>query len=536
MASDRADLILTGGVVHTVDAENSIAEAAAVAEGRILAVGSDAEVLATAGPQTKRVDLAGRSLLPGFIDAHAHPVIIGNAQEAINCKAPGMDSIGALVEAVRQRATQQPPGTWIRGRGYDHTKLAEGRHPNRLDLDPVSPNHPVILTRTCEHIMAWNTRAMELAGVAENAPDPEAGRFDRDDGKLLGVSYERAINPFVDASMPADDELRRWLVAANTLYLASGCTSVHDAWSLTGPAMNVATEMVEKGDLQLRLYSFVTVNVADHPHVGILETGYRTGFGNERLRIGAFKVLTDGSSSGPTAATRAPYTSDSDSFGILYWQQDELDALLGRAHRAGWQCTVHAVGDRAIEQTLNALARAQEEYPREGLRHRIEHCAIAPPDLQARVVAQGIVPVMQPAFFWEFGDGYIRNYGRERADVMFAVRSLLEAGAVVACSSDAPVTDYRPLFGIEQAMTRATQSGDVCGLEERVDLTTAIRLHTINGAYASFEEEIKGSIEVGKLADLTLLEADVRAVPARELRDLPVAMTFLDGEAVYEAV
>jgi len=180
------------------------------------------------------------------------------------------------------------------------------------------------------------------------------------------------------------------------------------------------------------------------------------------------------------------------------------------------------------------MARAQLEAPRDDLRHRIDHCGITPPDLQERVLRQGIVPAMQPAFFWEFGDGYIRNYGRHRADVMFPAKSLLEAGVVVAGSSDSPVTDYRPLFGIEQAQTRATMDGDVCGPEERVDLTTAIRMHTINGAYASFDEDKKGSIETGKLADLTLLSEDIRKVPATELRDLPIDMTFVGGKAAWE--
>jgi hypothetical protein len=536
MAEERADLIFTGGVVHTVDANDSIAEAVAVASGRILVAGSNAEVRATAGPSTEHVELRGRSLLPGFIDSHAHFVGVGAAQDAIDCKAPGMDSIAALVEAVRERAETQPPGTWIRGRGYDHTRLVEGRHPNRTDFDPVAPEHPVVFTRTCGHILAWNTRARELAGLSEEAPDPDAGRYDRDPGgRLLGVSYERANAPIQAAAQPSTEQVRRWLVAANRAYLAAGGTSLHDAGGLAGEPMNIATGLVETDELQVRLYSFVTVNVLDHPHTGILNTGFRTGFGNERLKIGAFKVVTDGSSSGPTAATREPYTSDPDDSGIAYWSQDDLDALLGRAHRAGWQCTVHAVGDRAIEQTLDALARAQAEFPREGLRHRIDHCGITPPDLQERVIRQGIVPAMQPAFFWEFGDGYIRNYGRHRADVMFPARSLLDAGVTVAGSSDAPVTDHRPLFGIEQAMTRATMDGDVCGPDERVDLDTAIRMHTINGAYASFTEGIKGSIEPGKLADLVLLDVDLHSVPADEVRDVPVAMTFVDGRAVYEA-
>ncbi|MGH7279257.1 MAG: amidohydrolase, partial [Candidatus Rokuibacteriota bacterium] len=253
------------------------------------------------------------------------------------------------------------------------------------------------------------------------------------------------------------------------------------------------------------------------------------------LRLGAFKVMTDGSSSGPTAATRAPYTSDCRDCGILYFRQEELDGLLGRAHRLGFQCTVHAVGDRAIEQTLDAMARAQQESPRAGLRHRIEHCGICPADLQARVQGQGIVPVMQPAFFWEFGDGYIRNYGRERADTMFPAASLVARGVPVPASSDAPVTHHAPLFGIEQALTRRTMDGDVCGPAERVDLRTAIRMHTIHGAYAAFEEDAKGSIEPGKLADLVVLADDLARVPVERIRQVGVAMTVVGGEVVYEA-
>ena len=529
--------MFTGGVVHTVDADNQIAEAVAVSDGRILAVGSNAEVTATAGPETRRVELNARSLTPGFIDAHQHFTGVGGMAHSIDCKAPGMDSISAIVEEVRKRTETQPPGTWIRGRGYDHSKLVEQRHPNRHDFDAVAPDHPVVFVRTCGHILAFNTKAAELAGLPLNADDPVGGRFDRDpDGQVNGVAYERANVAFRTASAPTREELREHLLAANASDLASGLTSVQDAGGLLGPPMDVATELVNAGEIQVRLYAFATVNTFEHPLVGLLnQTGLHTGFGSDRLRIGAFKVMTDGSSSGPTAATRDPYHVDPDDSGILYWEQEELDDLIGRAHRAGWQCTVHAVGDRAIEQTLNAMARAQSEAPREGLRHRIDHCGITPRDLQRRVIEQRIVPAMQPAFFWEFGDGYINNYGRERADVMFPAKSIIEAGGIVAGSSDSPVTDYRPLFGIEQALTRATMGGDVCGPEERVDLDTAIRMHTINGAHAEFAEDRKGSIEVGKYADLAVLSEDIRRVEVTELRDLPIAMTVVEGEVVYEA-
>ena len=531
----RADLIFTGGRVHTVNATNEIVPALAVGGGRVLAAGGDAEMRALAGPGARVVELRGRSLLPGFIDAHCHLPSIGMAVTSIDCKAPGMQSIKALQEAVRKRAASQPPGTWIRGRGYDQSRLAEKRHPNRLDWDGVAPDHPVIFTRTCGHISSVNGRALALAGITDATPDPAGGRYDREGGKNLGVAYETAQTPLQVVAMPSAAEFREALLCADRAYLEAGATSVHDAGGLVGPAFVPGQDLAGAGRLRLRIYAFATVNTRKHPLMGLLGTGLHSGLGDERLRLGAFKVMTDGSSSGPTAATRAPYTSNCQDHGILYWDQDDLDDLLGQAHRQGFQCTVHAVGDRAIEQTLNAMARVQREAPREGLRHRIEHCGICPPDLRARVREQRILPIMQPAFFWEFGDGYIANYGQERADTMFPALSLIAAGIPVAGSSDAPVTHYAPLFGIEQALTRATSDGQVCGPDERVDLTTAIRMHTINGAFASFEEPRKGSLEPGKLADLVVLGDDIARVPVKELRHLPVAMTVSGGEVVHEA-
>ena len=530
-----AELIFTGGQVHTVNARNDIVEAVAVGGGRILAVGSTADIRSLAGPGTREVALHGRSLLPGFIDAHCHLTGLGMAMVSIDCKAPGMQSIEALQRAVHERAATQPPRTWIRGRGYDQTRLRERRHPTRDDWDVVTPDHPVIFTRTCGHIASVNSQALQLAGITDQTPDPPGGRYDRDGGRNLGVAYETAQTPLQMAALPTTAEFRAALIRAADAYLAAGCTSVHDAGGLVGPAFGPCQDLVEAGRLKLRIYAFATVNSLSHPVMGVLGAGMRSRFGDERLRFGAFKVMTDGSSSGPTAATREPYTSNGQDCGILYWNQEGLDDLLGRAHRQGFQCTVHAVGDRAIEQTLNALARAQREYPREGLRHRIEHCAICPPDLRARVRAQGIVPAMQPAFFWEFGDGYIQNYGRQRADTMFPVKSLIAAGVPVAGSSDAPVTHYAPLFGIEQALMRRTMTGDVCGPDESVDLTTAIRMHTINSAFASFEEGFKGSLEVGKAADLVVLADDLSQVPVERLRHVGVVMTVVGGEVVYEA-
>ena len=302
MAQDAADIIFTGGNVHTVDAQNSIAEAVAVTGDRISAVGSNAEISAMAGAGTRRVDLNGRSLMPGFIDAHHHFVGVGGAEEAIDCKAPGMQGIAAIQEAVRQRAASLPAGH-MDSRAADTTspRLAEQRHPNRHDFDAVAPEHPVVFTRTCGHIIAFNTKAMEVAGLAFDTPDPDGGRFDRDaDGKIAGVAYERANATISTAATPSRAEIRRWIGAANKADPRQWSDQHPRCGRLYGrPPMDIATGIAGTDELQVRVYAFTTVNALDHPHVGILNTGVHTGFGNDRLRIGAFKVMTDGSSSGP---------------------------------------------------------------------------------------------------------------------------------------------------------------------------------------------------------------------------------------------
>ncbi|HEV2124782.1 MAG TPA: amidohydrolase [Chloroflexota bacterium] len=527
-----ADVILRGGRVHTVDAKDRVVEAVAVAGDRILAVGSDTEVEVVAGPETRVVDLAGRTVLPGFVEAHNHMTGFGAGRVAIDCKAPGIDSIAALKREIAERAHQAPPGEWIRARGYNQTRLAEGRHPNRFDLDEAAPDHPVIVTRTCGHIAAVNSRALVLAGIDDTTPDPPGGRFDRVDGRNAGVAYEAALGPLNRAAAPSREEVKEALARTNQEWLRAGITSSHDA-GMGREQIAALLECIDEGTVQVRVYFTVRLALGADDGFTYLETGLRTGFGNARAKLGPFKLMVDGSSSGPTAATRAPYTSNPQDSGMLYYTQEEVDAIVEQAHRAGFQVTAHAVGDRAIEMMIAAYERVLEKYPRKDHRHRIEHCAMCPPDLVARIARLGVVPVIQPAFFWEFGDGYLANYGVERTGHMFPARSFIDAGVIAAGSSDAPVTDVRPLFGIQQALTRTTMAGKSVGESETITLTEAIRLFTYNGAYAAFEEREKGSLEPGKLADLTVLNGTIDQVPPEEIGSLTVAATLIGGEVVH---
>jgi len=290
------------------------------------------------------------------------------------------------------------------------------------------------------------------------------------------------------------------------------------------------------GDLKIRTYFMVRhtkqASLASH-YIG---AGVFTGFGNNRLRLGPLKVMVDGSSSGPTASTRRPYSHNPSDSGILYFDQGELDGLIEEGHAAGFQVTTHAVGDNAVEMTINAIEKALKKRPRRDHRHRIEHCGICPPDLIARIKHLGIVPVPQPIFFWEFGDGYLNNYGPERVRWMFPARSFIDNGIIAPGSSDCPVTTVNPWLNIYVALTRRTQTGQICGTEERVTLAEALRMFTINGAYASFDEGVKGSLEPGKFADLIVLDRDIFAAPVEEIPNVLPRLTMIGGQVEYSEI
>jgi predicted amidohydrolase YtcJ len=274
-----------------------------------------------------------------------------------------------------------------------------------------------------------------------------------------------------------------------------------------------------------------------HDSPGVVRSGIQagtvTGLGDEQFRIGPAKVFIDGSSSGPTAATRLPYTSNPNDSGILYLNQEELNQILGEAHEAGWQITAHAIGDKAVEMMINCIGNALNNHPRDDPRHRIEHAAITPPDLVKKIRELGIIPVPNPAFIQEFGDGYIKDYG-ERVDHMFPIRSFLDANIIPAIGSDSPITSYHPLIGIHAAVNRFSKSEKEVGTSQTITLQEAIKLYTWNAAYASFEEKRKGSLEAGKLADLVILDRLILNTPNHEIQDIEVEMTIINGEVLFE--
>jgi predicted amidohydrolase YtcJ len=530
-----ADNVFLNAQVVTVDASNSLAEAVAVRGNRIVAVGSNDEVKRFIGPATQVFDLSGKSLLPGFIDSHLHMTIYGMNKLSINAKAPHINSISDLLAELKQKAETTPKGEWVRAWGFDENRMTEKRFPTRWELDEVSTDHPVFVMRTCAHHSVVNSLALQRAGFDERTPDPQGGRIDRDsEGKLTGLLVETAHMQMFEVAGFSEAEFRQGLKLASDDFVAAGITSIHDAGGYGPENLRAMQKAVQAGEVKVRIYAMIcALNQSEEFVRKMVDAGIVTGLGDERFRIGPAKVFTDGASVAPTMAMREPFTSRPGDCGILYYSQEELNRILGEAHAKGFQITAHAQGDRAIEMLINCFEEALAKHPRSNHRHRIEHAGVSMPDLIERMVKLGVVPIPNPAFFYEFGDGYVKNIG-ERVAHMYPARDFFDRGIVAAGASDSPVTSYDPLLGIQAAVHRRSKSGQVVGGNQRISVMEAIRMFTWNGAYASFEEHLKGSIEVGKLADLVVLSDRILDVPPDAIKDLKVEMTFLDGEVVYE--
>lgn len=530
-----ADTVFFNGQVVTVDAGDRVTEAVAVKGNRIIAVGTNEEVKRLVDTRTRVIDLQGKSLLPGFIDSHLHITIYGTNKLGVDCKTRGIDSVRELLEALKEQAQKTPPGEWVRACGFDEDKMAEKRYPTLEELDQVSTEHPVFVMRTCAHHSVVNGPALSIAGYDRQTPDPQGGRIDRDqNGELTGFLVETAHMKMFELAAFTDDEYKLGLRLASEDFVKAGITSVHDAGGYGPDNFRAMQKAVQAGDVKVRIYAIVcALNESEEFVRRMIDAGLVTGTGDNRFRIGPAKVFTDGASIAPTMAMREPFAGREDDRGILYYEQDELNTILGEAHAKGFQITAHAQGDRAIEMLLNCFENALAEHPRENHRHRIEHAGVSAPDLTRRMARLGVVPIPNPAFIYDHGDGYVKNIG-ERVGHMFPVRDQIDQGIIAAGASDSPVTDFNPLIGIHAAVNRLSKTGQAVGANQRVSLLAAIRLFTWNGAYASFEEGVKGSIEAGKLADLIVLDGNILETAPEGIKDLKVELTMIDGELVYQ--
>lgn len=533
-----ADLIFTGGPVFTgrrhASGEWETARAAAVRGDRILAVGTEADVLAHKGARTELVDLRGRTLMCGFIDAHLHLATHGTNQMGVCCKYPEVRSLTDIQSRIAARAAQQPRGTWVRGWGYNQMKLAERRHPTRWDLDQAAPDHPVVLLRTDYHTAVFNSAALRRLGIQDDDPDPPGGEYERAGGVVTGVSKELAYMAHADTCGYSDAELVEGVDLASRDLVRRGVTSVHDMGGPGPRNFRAFQQAIRAGKCDVRIWAVLWSFYGDAElHQAIFGTGLLDGFGDQRLKLGSFKIMIDGSSSGPTAATRQPYAVDPAQSGILHMPPEVVVERIVAAHARGFNCTAHAVGDRAIDILLTAYEEAQRRHPRPGARHRIEHCVMAAPDLRARMKQLGVVPVPQPTWFYEFGDGYLKSYGEERVACFKPLRSWLDEGFIPALSTDCPVTYPDPFLNLYTALTRETAAGAVAPGREQVTLAEALWMYTYGGAYAAGEEAEKGTVQPGRLADLIVLDRDIFGARGAELKQVQVDLTLVGGRVVH---
>ncbi|MEQ8302816.1 MAG: amidohydrolase [Cyclobacteriaceae bacterium] len=525
---EKPQLILYNGNIITVDPKNPRAQAVAIANDRLLAVGTNEEIRALSGPLTKSMDLQGHTVTPGFIDAHCHFASSGRRHLIdIDCE---LDSIEKIKAAVKERASKTPPGEWVFGFKYDDTKTKDGRYINRKDLDEAAPNHPVLINHRGGHTNFANSMAFAKAGVKEDVPNPPGGIFDREDGRLTGRTQETAGDVFNGLRpMPTKEDFVKGVAYMSNLLAKSGITSAHDAGASTYD-MRAYQEAYGRGELKTRVYALIRDGWIDR----MIEAGVKTGLGDQWVKVGPMKTDIDGSISERTARLSKPYIGSKDDYGLLTKTQDELYEICRKAYSNGWQIGVHSNGDVGIDITLSVFERLQKEMPRKDPRFRLEHCTVINDSLVKRIKDLGAIPCPFSTYVYWHGEK-MKYYGEERLKDMFALRSFLNADIKVTQTSDYPPGPYDPLMAMQSSVTRTDYTGKSWGVNQRVTVEEAIKIGTLHGAYASYEENKKGSLEPGKYADLVVLDKDPTKVDPSTIMKIKVEKTMAGGKWVYEA-
>ena len=533
-----ADLVVYNAKVYTVDPGTPRAEAFAVKAGRFTAVGSSAEIRALAGKGTRTFDAKQMAIVPGFIDCHNHApgnvllyeVVVGNPYEV------EFVTIASIVEKLRAKAAQTPPGTWVEGYFFDDTKVKDKRLINVHDLDQVSKDHPVVVEHRGGHTGFYNSKALEMAGVTKNTPNPPGGTFDRDaSGELNGRVTDRARSVFSRVGKrPTFSEEQRMqrdrdgLAYISKQFVRYGVTSVHHE----GGNLTALQQVRARGELLHRVSYEANGRVLE----AMISSGIMSGFGDEWIRLGATSEHTvDGSFSERTMALSTPYPGVTPPYkGNITETQDDLNTWVERVHRAGIQVNCHANGDVAIDMFMTAVERAQRLFPRADARPKITHCTLINDDLLRRIKAAGAVPAAFTSYAYYNSDKF-HFYGEELMKRCMAYRSFLDAGIVAAAGSDFSPGPFDPRMAIQGMVTRTGWDGQTWGANQRITVEEALRVNTINGAYNSHEEAIKGSIAPGKLADFVVLSDDLFTVAKDKIKDLQVVRTVVGGTTVYQA-
>jgi len=520
----QVDLILTNAKIITVDDNFSIQNTVAVDEGLIVATGGQS--LLDKYQSELTVDLEGKTLMPGFIDSHTH--IRGRPQRYIELGDVG--SIAEIQNLIRAKAEELGDGEWITGYGWSEDELIEDRRPMRQDLDEAAPDNPVTLTRAGGHSAVVSTLALTLADITNTTPDPEGGVIERDqNGTATGIIRER--QNIVGRLVPDStyDELIASLEVNLHALLSKGITSITDAskapreYAMWEQLYATATLPLPRSAIQFQWFDTEA----------IAEVKSRVASGTDFLKIGPIKVFADGGFTGPAAYTLEPYVNQGDYRGYLNMPENDLIDHLNEIHDSGWQMGIHAIGDAAIVLVVNTLADALERNPREDHRHYLNHFSMRPPDLTMELMAEHDIHItQQPNFTYTLEGRYAANLDGWRLDHNNPLRSPMDHGITVAISSD--ILPIGPMVGLYAAVTRKGMSGQVYGPDETITIEEAIRAYTLTGAYLNFEEEVKGSLEPGKFADMIVLSNDILTIDPERIMDIEVEQTYVNGKLVYE--
>ena len=536
------DTIWVNGTVVTMEGER-VVQAVAVLGDLIVAVGSDAAVWGLAGPETRVVDLDGRTMTPGFYAAHDHFPGSGRvAVTQVDLNSPpigGIENMDQLVAALRARAEELPEGQWVSGRGYDDTLLAEQRHPTRADLDKASTTHPIYISHTSGHLGVANSLALELAGVTRDTPDPPGGvvRKDPDTGEPDGVFEESGgmVSRLIPPPTPEQTmEAYRWAVED---YVEDGVTTAVIAGGGRGSLAGLQRAR-DAGILTFRIITMMSRGAPGQPSAAEAG-GMVSGFGDEYLKLGAIKIVQDGSNQGYTGYFTEPYHTpfkgDADYRGYPRRRREDLTTMVKELHETGYQIAIHANGDAAIDDVLHAFREAQLAFPREDARHRIEHCQMVRQDQLDAIAELNLSPSFFVGHVYYWGDRHRDIFmGPKRAAGISALRSSIDRGIRFTVHDDTPVTPVNPLQLVWVGVNRLTKTDQVLGPDERITPLEALRTVTIDAAWQNFEEDIKGSIAPGKLADLVILDGNPLTVDPTAIRDIQVQETIVGGKTVYE--
>lgn len=523
------DLILYNAHIITIDAALPRAQAIAIFGDRILSVGTDEEVRKLATSFTQEVDMGGRTITPGFIDAHSHPA--GSGRRHLTDLDCSLDSIAEIQGLVAAKAANTPAGEWIFGFKYDDTKTSEGRYINREDLDEAAPHHPVIINHRGGHTAFVNSMALYVSGVNKNTPDPNGGHLDRhpETGKLTGRILETATD-LIKAERPEITEKMYvdGVALISDMMSKAGITSVHDASGSIKDLESYQTAY-KLGALKTRVYN----HIRGFQIYKMIEAGVKTGLGDKWVKVGPLKTAIDGSISERTARLSQPYIGSDGYQGLLTSTPEALYEICRDAHVAGWQIGVHANGDVGIDITLGVFERLQKEHPRRDPRFRLEHCTVINDQLVQRIKALNAIPCPFSTYVYWHSEK-MKYYGAERLNNMFALRSFLDAGILVTQTSDYPPGPYEPMMALQSSVTRIGYDGQLWGPKQKIGIEEAIMVGTLHGAYASFEERDKGSLTAGKLADLVVLGQNPFEVDPMKIIDIPIHKTMVGGKWVYE--